>query len=125
MNWLKRFLLCCYYFFTGRWTANERGLTPLIHPDFRERFGNWQKNGICMSAAFASKVTFCFDDPSLLDDCAFTCKVAPHDNPGVARYFGVVYAYKWNQKDVIEWSKRFRNRELRTPEAESELIRAI
>jgi len=125
MNWLKGFMVYCYYFVTDKWTANERGLTPLIHPRFRHRFGNWQQNNGWSTPCFVSKVTFCFDDPSLLDDCLFTCKVAPHEDPTIARFFGVVYACRWDEENVIVWSKRFRNRDLRTPEAESELIRML
>ncbi|MBI5733286.1 hypothetical protein HY967_05065, partial [Candidatus Jorgensenbacteria bacterium] len=48
-----------------------------------------------------------FDDPKLLDDCPFVCKIGKNVD-GDTKYFGVAYGDETIQKQMKEWAKKFR-----------------
>ncbi len=123
---MKRFLRLLAWFwglFNEPKTENEKGLTPLIHPKFKIRWNYWQQNREGLLAYL--KVSFTFDDPGLLDDCPFVCKIAPHDDPKVAAYFGIAFALPYEVDRLKEWTARFKNRELRTPGDMSRVLQKL
>ena len=47
------------------------------------------------------KVIFKFDDPSLLNDCSFVCKISLNKSDG-PKYFGVAFAQDERKDELVE-----------------------
>jgi hypothetical protein len=102
---------------------------PLVHPDFRVRDGFWTWNYNNFGTYIQEKkphlktydkfgiikVAFPFDDPSLLDNCPFMCKIGKNDtsDPGT-QWFGVAYGYEDDAAALEAWAARFPSYELIT-----------
>jgi len=52
------------------------------------------------------KVAFLFDDPKLLDECPFVCKIA-EDNRKKHRYVGIAYGRNKDREALKEWAHKF------------------
>mgnify|MGYP001559474485 CR=1 FL=1 len=97
---------------------NERdwGDFGAIHPDFKVIF---KREGVIPRFAYNRvrwadyqnrqaevKLIFAFDDVRLLDKCPFLAKVGWDEKQGY-RFFGVVYGYGEESKELCEWGEKF------------------
>jgi hypothetical protein len=93
------------------WVCGQVSLNEAIHPDFRtpmhvaDKQGEftWHQNidwGPFPDPPY--KVGFYFDDPVVLNDCPWVCKIAPNRNPNIAhKYFAVSFG------DPGQWDTDF------------------
>ena len=54
------------------------------------------------------KLAFAFDDPGLLNNCPYMCKIG--ENIGAnqeTKFYGVAYAIEENSQELCEWGQRF------------------
>jgi len=63
------------------------------------------------------KVTFVFDDPTLLDECPFVCKIST-DAKGEYKFFGVAYGRKKDADALKSWAQKFPETKLFTQKGE-------
>ncbi|MFA4955320.1 MAG: hypothetical protein WC641_08515 [Patescibacteria group bacterium] len=92
-----------------------------IHPDFNLREGGWFFNNIhapwnqqYLGAAVDAfdkrriKTRFAFNDPKLLDGCAFHAKVGLNADESLPyKYIGFAYETTHHRKELEDWSRRF------------------
>lgn len=87
---------------------------PEIHEDFRLRSGLYSWNGRWGRPHPEKKICFYFNDPKLLDNCPFVCKVAINTKPDKPyEYFGVAYgpppssSGELDFESMRDWASRF------------------
>ena len=101
----------------------------LIHPDFkikgdiyddevRRWYWNWlelKPSPIRKKYAAPIKLAFPFEDPTLLNNCPFMCKVGENigTNPET-KYYGVAYATEEDAQTLSDWGQRFPHAKLIT-----------
>ena len=54
------------------------------------------------------KLAFPFDEPALMDNCSFMCKIGKNIGENQeTKYYGVAYATEEDSEALIEWGQRF------------------
>ncbi len=83
----------------------------LIHPDFKMSVLRFHQNRAWDRTTMGRledsvKIGFSFDDPQLLNECPFVCKISV-DTKGEYRYFGVAYGTLKEQEALKQWAAKF------------------